>query len=280
VSGRSKHPGVNADVPFDRRDLTGPFDIIGDVHGCRDELIELLGRLGYGVTFVEVDGRKWAETTRPKGRTAVFVGDLVDRGPASPDVLRIVMAMVEAGQAQCVIGNHDDKFRRWLAGNHVALSHGLERSVAQMAAEPVATAEGFKTEVAAFIDGLPLYLWLDAGQLIVAHAGIERDMIGRNSGSVRRFCIYGDTDGGRDENGLAMRYNWAARYRGAARIVYGHTPVSVATEVNNTICIDTGCCFGGALTAWRWPERTLVSVPAQGIHAPRLRPFGLPPERP
>jgi diadenosine tetraphosphatase ApaH/serine/threonine PP2A family protein phosphatase len=60
-----------------------------------------------------------------------------------------------------------------------------------------------------------------------------------------------------------VRYPWANDYTGRATVVYGHTPVRTPTWVNNTICIDTGCVFGGALTALRYPERELVAVPAE-----------------
>jgi protein phosphatase len=265
---------------MDRRSLPGPFDIIGDVHGCADELEELLSVLGYRVDIVgRGDQRRAVVADRAPsaaGRTAVFVGDLVDRGPRAPDTLRIVMAMSAAGQALCVPGNHDTKFRRWLDGRSMRLTHGLERTVAQVQAEPF----GFRAATADFIDSLPLYLWLESGQLVVAHAGIEEQMIGRVSSEAQHFCIYGDTDGKVDANGLAIRYNWAARYRGAATIVYGHTPVETATWLNGTACIDTGCCFGGSLTALRWPEREIVAVAARQTYQPRGRAFGLPGERP
>ena len=232
----------------DRRHDAGPFDIVSDVHGCTDELEALLGRLGYRVTF---SGRpRRAVVTAPKGRRAFFVGDLVDRGPRSPDALRIVMAMVASGQAYCVAGNHDDKFRRWLLGHDVVISHGIETTIAQFAAED----DAFKAEVVAFLTSLPHHAWLDGGRLAVAHAGIRADMIGRVNDRIRRFCLYGDADGSVDANGLAVRYHWAAHYRGETAIVYGHTPIDTPAWFNNTLCIDTGCCFGGAMTALRWPR--------------------------
>jgi protein phosphatase len=266
-----------ADPSIMRRELTGPFDIIGDVHGCADELEELLGTLGYAVQWDDgTDGRK-VEVTPPAGRQAVFVGDLVDRGPRTPDVLRLVMAMVNAGSAHCVMGNHDLKFKRWLAGRSVEMGHGLAESVRQMEPEPTA----FRKDVYDFLGRLPDYLCLDGGRLTIAHAGIEAWMIGNISDRIRSFTLYGDrTNGERDSFGLSVRYNWAAAYEGKSMVVYGHTPVTEATRVNNTICLDTGCCFGGKLTAMRWPEQTLVSVPARRAYVDTLRPFGLPTARP
>jgi len=239
------------------------------VHGCADELELLLGRLGYVVTWAGGGDSRVCEVKALHQRRAIFLGDLVDRGPRSPDVLRIVMAMVASGLALAIPGNHDVKFERWLNGRKVTLTHGLEATVEQMTVEPTA----FKAQAMAFLDKLVSHLWLDAGKLVVAHAGIRDDMIGRSSGAVREFCLYGETTGETDEFGLPVRHNWAADYRGAITVVYGHTPVLEADWLNNTICIDTGCCFGGKLTALRWPERELVSVPAASTYAEPKRPL-------
>ena len=253
----------------DRTDLTGPFDIIGDVHGCYDELAELLGRLGYTVRVTgDGEARKF-ETATPEGRTAVFVGDLVDRGPNSPDVLRLVMSMVAAGHAHCVVGNHDAKFLRWLNGRNVQLTHGLAETVEQMEG----SSEPFRQEIKNFLNGLLSHNMLDGGALAIAHAGIREDMQGRASNTIRNFCMFGETTGETDEFGLPVRYNWAGDYRGSAMVVYGHTPVPEAEWLNNTICIDTGCVFGGKLTALRYPERELVSVPAGRTYAEPIRPL-------
>lgn len=265
-----------AEPPADRRREAGPFDIVGDVHGCAEELIALLARLGYGVRLVGAGEARRAETTAPEGRRALFVGDFVDRGPDAPGVLKIVMAMAAAGQALAVIGNHDDKFLRWLRGREVKLAHGLERTVAQMAGE----GEAFRASARAFLEGLPSHLWLDGGALAVAHAGIRAEMLGRTSARVRSFCLYGDTSGKLDAAGLPERFNWALDYQGAATVVYGHTPVADPEWVNNTVCIDTGCVFGGSLTGLRWPEKETVSVPARARYAELRRGFGLPPPRP
>jgi protein phosphatase len=229
--------------------LTGPFDIIGDIHGCAAELEALLGKLGY------VDG------VHPEGRTAVFVGDLVDRGPDSPGVLRRVMAMVKSGNALCVPGNHENKYGRYLRGRKVQHTHGLAETIEQMTGE----SEEFLAEVREFLDGLVSHYVLDGGRLVVCHAGLPEKYHGRTSGRVRSHALYGDTTGETDEFGLPVRYPWAEDYRGRAAVVYGHTPVPEATWLNNTICLDTGAVFGGKLTALRWPERELADVPAEQV---------------
>jgi protein phosphatase len=250
----------------DRRDEHGPFDFVGDVHGCADELVALLGELGYEVAA----GRGTA--SHPDGRHAFFVGDLVDRGPDTPGVLRLVMGMVRDGTASCVPGNHENKLVRALRGRKVSVTHGLAETLAQLDGEP----ESFRSEVADFIDGLVSHAVLDGGRCVVAHAGLPEHLHNRASGTVRGFALYGDTTGETDEYGLPVRYPWAEDYRGRATVVYGHTPVVEAEWVNGTICIDTGCVFGGRLTALRYPERELVSVPAARTYYEPARPLGGP----
>ncbi len=249
----------------DRREEVGPFDIIGDVHGCADELETLLVKLGYSISWK--DGEP--EVHAPSGRTAVFVGDLVDRGPRSPDVLRIAKHMVDSGIALAVVGNHDDKLKRFLDGRKVKLTHGLAETVDQLEAE----SDDFKQGMREWLDGLISHYVLDGGNLVVAHAGLKEEMQGRASGAIRSFCMYGETTGETDEYGLPVRFNWAAEYSGKAKVVYGHTPVPEAQWTNGTICIDTGCVFGGKLTALQYPEMELVEVPAEKTYYEPVKPL-------
>jgi protein phosphatase len=251
----------------DLRDQTGPFDVIGDIHGCRAELEQLLSELGYALCRNgngEADG-----AGHPDGRRAVFVGDLVDRGPDTPGVLRLVMGMVANGTALCVSGNHENKLLRALNGRKVQVSHGLAESLAQLAEQP----PEFRSQVGTFVDGLISHYVLDGGNLVVAHAGLPERFHGRASGRVRESCLYGQTTGETDEFGLPVRYPWADEYRGEAMVLYGHTPIPRPVWVNNTLCLDTGCVFGGRLTAVRYPERELVSVPAARVYYQPVRPF-------
>ncbi|MEU6295195.1 polynucleotide kinase-phosphatase [Streptomyces erythrochromogenes] len=259
---RSVEEAEAAEVVLEKRfndltHLTGPFDIVGDIHGCASELETLLGKLGYE------DG------VHPEGRTAVFVGDLVDRGPDSPGVLRRVMGMVRSGNALCVPGNHENKLGRYLKGSKVQQTHGLAETIEQLSHEP----PEFVEEVREFIRGLVSHYVLDGGKLVVCHAGLPEKYHGRTSGRVRSHALYGETTGETDEFGLPVRYPWAEDYRGKAVVVYGHTPVPNTAWINNTICLDTGAVFGGRMTALRWPERELVDVPAEKVWYEPVKPL-------
>jgi polynucleotide kinase-phosphatase len=254
----------------DLRHETGPFDVIGDVHGCRAELEELLVELGY--SLVRDDEGRAVDAVPPGERKAVFVGDLVDRGPDTPGVLRLVMGMVEAGHALSVRGNHEEKLVRALRGHKVAVRHGLEKSLEQLAHE---TPE-FRRAAEKFCDGLVAHYVLDGGNLVVAHAGLPERYHGRASAKVRSFALYGDTTGETDEYGLPVRLPWANDYRGSAMVLYGHVLVPEAEWINNTMCLETGVVFGGKLTALRYPSRELVSVKAHQVWYENDRPFPPP----
>jgi protein phosphatase len=248
-----------------RKSDHGPFDIIGDVHGCFDELTELLTSLGYS----EQTGGAWAH---PRGRRMLFVGDLVDRGPKSPEVVRLAMESVKSGSALAVPGNHDIKFMRKAFGKDVQITHGLAESLMQFE-DYEKDYRGFSRVAAEFFDSLISHYVFDDGNLVVAHAGMKESMQGRGSGRVREFALFGETTGETDEFGLPVRYNWAAEYRGKARVIYGHTPIPEPEWVNRTLNIDTGCVFGGKLTALRYPELEVISVPAKQTYAEPARPF-------
>lgn len=249
-----------------RMEETGPFDIIGDIHGCYDELVDLLIQLGYVVTARDGDV---PIVVSPQNRKVLFVGDYVDRGPKVVNVLQLVMEMHKSGTALCVPGNHDVKLVRALRGKNVTQTHGLAESLTQLENEtPV-----FREEVAEFIEGLVSHYVLDGGKLVVAHAGMKQEYQGRASGRVRQFALYGETTGETDEFGLPIRLNWAEDYRGQATVVYGHTAVAEPEWINRTINIDTGCVYGGKLTALRYPEKEIVSVPAKKIYYEPAKPL-------
>jgi protein phosphatase len=262
-----------APLRCNRRGDHGPFDIIGDIHGCAGELESLLGKLGY-----ERGDDPW-HYTHAQRRRVIFLGDVVDRGPRILDAYRIVKAMVTAGAALCLPGNHDMKLMRKLHGRKVRVAFGLERSLEELQALPETARDTLSDEIAAFFESLASHYVLDSGKLVVAHAGMKSELQGRASGRVRHFALYGETTGETDDFGLPVRYNWAADYKGRARVVYGHTPVPEPEWIHRTINIDTGCVFGGNLTALRYPELELVSVKASRAYCRPSKPFvgpGLP----
>jgi protein phosphatase len=164
----------------------GPFDIIGDVHGCFEELIDLLTQLGYSIEQrTNADGSPSFSVKPPEGRKLVFLGDLVDRGPKIPEVLRLTMSMVQSGAAICVPGNHDIKLMRKLRGKDVLITHGLGDSLKHLDKEP----SEFRIQVCEFLDDLVSHYVLDRGMLVVAHAGMKEEMQGRGSGKVREFAL-------------------------------------------------------------------------------------------
>lgn len=238
-----------------------PYDIIGDVHGCYDELRDLLHTLGY---VDAPDGSVW----HPDGRTLVFVGDLADRGPRNMAVWKLALRGIETEAVIVTPGNHDNKFARYLTGRNVQLTYGLEGTVREYRALPRREQKFIRWGVQRLVLDGPPYAILDGGDLVVAHAGIEEWMIGDVSPRIVSFVRYGEQTGERTPEGFPIRRDWAADYRGSAMVVYGHTPMLVAEFRNNTINIDQGCAFGGSLTALRYPELELVSVPARRVYAP------------
>ncbi|MEM7514329.1 MAG: AAA family ATPase, partial [Bacteroidota bacterium] len=253
----------------DKQEISGPFDIIGDIHGCYDETLALLDKLGYKIEKTADEELFGIKVSHPENRQVIFLGDLVDRGPNSPAVLRLAISMVKSGLAWCVPGNHDVKLHKKLSGKNVRVQHGLEKTLEQLEGE----SEEFLLQTKEFIYSLISHYVFDEGKLVVSHAGLKESMIGRASGAVRSFCLYGETTGEIDEFGLPVRHNWASEYRGKTMVVYGHTPVPEAEWLNNTIDIDTGCVFGGKLTALRYPEKELVSINAKEIYSEPVRPL-------
>lgn len=230
------------------------IDIIGDIHGCYDELVQLTSDLGY----------HWESglPLHPGGRILGFVGDLTDRGPHSLKVIDIVWKLWREKLAYYVPGNHCNKLYRYFLGRNVQITHGLETTVAELEECTTKEANHYKKIFIQLYEESPLYQQLDNGKLIIAHAGIRKDYIGLHNKTVKTFVLYGDITGEKHEDGSPIRRDWAKKYTGDAWIIYGHTPVKDARFVGNTVNIDTGAVFGGKLTALRYPEMETVSVPS------------------
>ncbi|RFU64152.1 bis(5'-nucleosyl)-tetraphosphatase PrpE [Peribacillus glennii] len=237
------------------------IDIIGDIHGCFEEFMALTEKLGY----------MWDSgvPVHPSGRILAFVGDLTDRGPFSLKVIDAVHELVvQQKLALYSPGNHCNKLYRYLQGNRVQVTHGLETTVAELAALTAREEKKIKKKFIDLYEQAPLYQIADQGNLIIAHAGIREDYIGKNNNKVKTFVLYGDITGAKHPDGTPVRLDWAARYTGKRWIIYGHTPVKEARKVNRTYNIDTGCVFGGKLTALRYPEMELVDVPSTLPYVP------------
>lgn len=228
------------------------YDIVGDVHGCADELRDLLGVLGYRL-------RK-SDLTPPAGRQLIFVGDLVNRGPDTAGVLELVMRAADAGHARAVMGNHDRKLLRALGGQRVNASGPLAPSLQQLARR----SRSFTAQVEDFLAELPPRLVLDGGRLLVVHAG---DLPYAPDAERREYNVTGRKTGRRDALGLEERHDWVTPYRERALVVYGHTPVLEPQQRGRTLNLDTGCVYGGQLSALRYPELELLSVAARRAYA-------------
>ncbi len=243
------------------------YDVVGDIHGCYEELIQLLEKLGYSRA-------QQGMYKHPEARKLVFLGDLTDRGPQSIKVIELVYELVQQELALYSPGNHCDKLYRYFLGRDVQVRHGLETTVEEYQHLSPTHQEEISHKFKKLYEEAPLYLQLDEGRLVVAHAGIREDFIGHTHKRVRTFVLYGDITGEKHENGMPVRRDWAKKYGGEPIIVYGHTPVKESRRVGNTINIDTGCVFGGTLTAYRYPENTTVSVPsAMPYVEEKFRPF-------
>ncbi|MFC0189103.1 bis(5'-nucleosyl)-tetraphosphatase PrpE [Fictibacillus aquaticus] len=229
-------------------------DVIGDIHGCYEEFAALTEKLGYELNK--------GKPLHPEGRKLAFVGDLTDRGPSSLKVIEQVYYLVKEGAAYYTPGNHCDKLYRYFLGRIVQITHGLETTVEEYENLSKKEQDRIKKMFISLYENAPLYLTLDDGRLVVAHAGIKQGFIGKSDKKVKTFVLYGDITGEKHPNGMPVRRDWAKEYSGEHVIVYGHTPVKEARHVNNTWNIDTGCVFGGKLTAFRYPEKEIVSVPS------------------
>lgn len=242
-------------MPFDLSHHTGPFDLIGDVHGCFDELLDLLVETGHA----DKDTRQ--ARPHPEGRCVVLLGDLTDRGPKNLEVLKLVRELEGFGALR-VLGNHDDKLARWMLGRNVSLGLAAQETVKEfdgMSADEI-------LEMGEWLASAQHHLILDEGKLIAAHAGIDEENQGRATKGAKAMALYGKIAGKCEVTGYSILEDWALDYRGDAVVVHGHIVHSEPYEMNGVVAVDTGCVFGGRLTAYHWPERAFTSVPARCVH--------------
>lgn len=230
------------------------LDIIGDVHGCFHEFHELTVKLGYD----------WKQDipVSPEGRKLAFVGDITDRGPQSLKMINTVYGLVQQDLAYYVPGNHCNKLYRYFLGNKVQLTHGLETTVAEFEALDRRQQLHVRKSFIQLYENAPLYQVFTKEKLVIVHAGISEELIGKHHSRVKTFVLYGDITGEKNQDGSPVRRDWAQYYKGEPYIVYGHTPVTEVRKVGKTYNIDTGAVFGRKLSSLRFPEFEIVSVPS------------------
>jgi protein phosphatase len=250
---QAQNPVRLSPLPHERPDDAGPFDIVGDVHGCRVELLRLLEKLGWEE---DSDG----VPAHPAGRRLIFVGDLGCGGPDSVGAWELALRLRACGRAEVLIGDHDVRFVRHLRGEAVRLDRGLDRAAAELRRLPAERLTHLRQGLDDLMGSAPPHLLLDNGQLAVAHAALPDHMVGKDDRRVRDFCRHAEGSRG------AGRGEWVMRHLGHELVVHGHAPTRAPRIINHTVNIDTGCVLGGALTAFRWPERELVQVPAEAVH--------------
>ncbi|MCM3388149.1 polynucleotide kinase-phosphatase [Ureibacillus chungkukjangi] len=235
------------------------IDIIGDIHGCYDEMIELLERLGY-----EKDHQSLY--VHPEGRRFLSLGDIMSRGPESLKTMEFFMRHVNENLAYMIDSNHGWKIARWLEGKNVTLNHGDELVEEELARNgETGDITQLKQELKTFLLRAPSHYVLTKNNvptLVCTHAGIKDDFIGKQSYDISDFCRYGDNEG-LDETGKPIRKDWTIHHKTSTLIVWGHDPKLKPLVVNNTINIDQGVVFGGELTAFRYPEQEFVAVQAK-----------------
>ncbi|MDG5789122.1 bis(5'-nucleosyl)-tetraphosphatase PrpE [Evansella sp. AB-P1] len=242
------------------------YDIMGDIHGCYEEMIRLIKKLGYHIHDKQI--------SHPDNRKLVFLGDLTDRGPNSLSVITSVCNWIKKESALYCPGNHCNKLYRYFLGRNVVVSHGLETTVGELEKLKDKDYRHISTLFRSTYEKSPLYLILDDGKLVVTHAGIRPTDIGKTNKSVKTFVLYGDITGEKHPDGRPIRRDWPTKYSYNCTVVYGHTPVKEPRVVGNTINIDTGCVFGNRLSALQWPEKTIVTVPSdQPYVEEKFRPF-------
>jgi len=215
--------------------------VVGDVHGCIEELDELLKKIQYN----------------PSQMRLIFAGDLVDRGPDSVGVVRRVREL----NAECVMGNHEEKQLRWHKHEVARAETGKANPMKPMDPKDAAANAAFNDQDWSFLKNLPVKLHIGDNWWVV-HAGCEpKFTLERQNKSQIMRVRYVDERG----TGKALGPNlsqpegtqyWDQLWKGPESIIYGHCVHDLTypriTHVNmdvSCVGIDTGCCFGGHLTA-------------------------------
>lgn len=253
-------------------ELEKGLDVIGDIHGCMDEWLLLLEKLGYKQSADDL-------YRHPEGRKILSLGDIMSRGPRSLDSLLFFEAHIKAGLAYMIDSNHGWKIARWLDGRKVTLAHGdelveeefleYERQHGSLATNRLK--ERIKNML---LDAPSHYVIRDQGSpmAVAVHAGIRDDYIGNHSPKIADYCRYGPVVGVQ-RNGKPKRGDWTIHHHSPELIIWGHDPRPVAVEMQRTVNIDQGAVFGGDLTALRLPSKEIVQVASHDYAQAAINPL-------
>lgn len=237
------------------------IDIIGDIHACYEEFIELIEKLGYKKNKDDL-------YLHPQGRKILSLGDIMSRGPESLKTMMFFLNHIENGQAYMTDSNHGWKIARWLDGRKVQLKHGDEKVEEEFIKYEiqfgVVKTNELKQKIKELLMKAPShYILMENGvdTVVCTHAGIKDEYIGKETPKIKNFCRYGDVEG-MDETGKPIRKDWFSHHNNKLLIIWGHDPKPEPFVFNNTINIDQGVVFGGKLTAFRYPEREFIFLDA------------------
>ncbi|MEJ5173410.1 MAG: metallophosphoesterase [Hydrogenothermaceae bacterium] len=230
-----------------------PYIVVGDIHGCFEEFKELI---------------KIVDETYGKDNLIISVGDTIDRGDYSIETLRLCLELYKKGRYYEVKSNHLDKFVRWLKGSNVNISYGMQKTVNQFLALNKNLQEKLREEVIKFYEEIPIYMVINS-KVVVAHAGIKDEFIGRTDKQVKSFVLYGQTTGRYTEKGFPERVDWTKERKiseNSPKIIYGHVVYDEPYINNNCYGIDTGACLGNKLTGYVPMEDRFIFVKSKRVY--------------
>jgi hypothetical protein len=209
--------------------MTGRTIVVGDIHGCYDELMELLAKVNFG-----------------PGDRVVAVGDLITKGPRNREVLELFMS---DARFSTVIGNHDLALRRKWNGEKIKLKEAQKATHKELKPN--------KLTYAAFLNRVPFTI--DLNTHLVVHAGL-RPNVEMYSQTTEDMTLLRTLGKDRESHGGTP---WYDVYEGDKVVLFGHWPAPEPRMGKKAIGLDTGCVYGYNLTAYIIETGEFVSVAAK-----------------